>query len=272
MAALSLFPAFLYAANLVFFLVGLYVYVSLIRQIRARKAPAEDSPQPGRMFGFPEAIFAAVLMSLLLLNLAMAAAVPAAKLTPGDLVANLVITVVVLLILVGFLMLRRVNIDELAGFSRIGIVRAVATGGALLLLAYPLLNIADAITQRLIGDGSSRQNIVELFSGSRTMEERIMIIVLAVAIAPIAEEFVFRFFLYGVLRRYFGRFAGLAINSVLFAAVHQHLPAFGVLVVLGSCFTLAYEWSGSILVPMTMHSLFNSLSLILLAFPQISQQ
>ena len=269
MAALSLFSAFLYAANVVFLLLGLYVYVSLIRQISSRKFPPDDAPE--RSFGFPEAIFAAVLISLLLLNVVVAASLPPAQLTIRDLAANLVITIVVLIILVGFLSVRRIDIDALAGFSRMGVLRAAATGSALLLFAYPLLNMGDVITQYFTGEGS-KQNIVELFSGSRTMEERIIIILLAVVIAPVAEEFVFRFFLYGVVRRFFGRFVGLVFNAVLFAAVHQHLPAFGVLVLLGCCFTLAYEWSGSLLVPMTMHSLFNSLSLIFLAFPEMSQQ
>ncbi|MEP7071991.1 MAG: CPBP family intramembrane glutamic endopeptidase, partial [Verrucomicrobiota bacterium] len=90
-------------------------------------------------------------------------------------------------------------------------------------------------------------------------------------IAPMVEEFVFRFFLYGVLRRYAGRTLGVIISALLFAAVHAHLPSFGPLFVLGSCFTIAYEWSGSLLVPMTMHALFNALTLTALAFPQFQQ-
>jgi membrane protease YdiL (CAAX protease family) len=140
------------------------------------------------------------------------------------------------------------------------------------LAAYPLISLTDVITQRLFGSGSSKQNIVELFSGSRTIEQRIMIIVFAVAIAPVVEEFLFRFFLYGVLKRYFGCFLGITLNALLFAAAHTHLPSFAPLFVLGACFTIAYEWSGSILVCMTMHSLFNSLSLTVLAFPEIFPQ
>jgi len=132
--------------------------------------------------------------------------------------------------------------------------------------------VADAITQRLLGSGSSKQSIVELFNASQTISQRIMIIVFAVAIAPVAEEFLFRFFLYGVLKRYFGRLLGLTANALLFAAVHTHLPSFVPLFVLGSCFTIAYEWSGSILVSMTMHALFNSVSLALLAFPELFPQ
>ncbi|PYL15777.1 MAG: hypothetical protein DME30_10790, partial [Verrucomicrobia bacterium] len=103
-------------------------------------------------------------------------------------------------------------------------------------------------------------------------EQRVMIIVLAVVVAPISEEFIFRFFIYGVARRYFGIAVGLVINALLFAAAHTHLPSVAPLFVLGSCFTLAYEWSGSILVSMAMHSLFNSIQLILLAFPELVQQ
>ena len=99
------------------------------------------------------------------------------------------------------------------------------------------------------------------------MEQRVIIILLATAVAPIAEEFIFRFFLYGVIRRYFGRSIGLIISALLFAAVHAHLPSFAPLFVLGACFALAYEWSGSLLVSMTMHATFNAITLFALAFP-----
>ena len=96
-------------------------------------------------------------------------------------------------------------------------------------------------------------------------------ILLATVVAPIAEEFIFRFFLYGVIRRYLGRSIGLIVSALLFAAVHAHLPSFAPLFVLGACFTLAYEWSGSLLVSMTMHAIFNATTLLALAFPGILQ-
>ena len=75
-----------------------------------------------------------------------------------------------------------------------------------------------------------------------------------------------------MVKRYFGRGAGLLASAILFAAVHAHLPTFAPLFVLGACFTIAYEWSGSILVSMTMHALFNALTLTALAFPELIQQ
>ena len=267
----ALAPVLWSLATIGWFVVGLYVYVALIRQISVRTAPGETAPPP-RTFGLPEALVASLLMSLLVIGLVKGTAARAADLSTQDLINNFILTGIVVLILVAFLVFRGLDLDALAGFSKVGIVRAAAIGAILLLLAYPFVGLADTIMQHFLGQGSTRQNIVELFSGSRTMQQRIMIIVLAVAVAPAAEELVFRFFLYGVLRRYFGIVVGLIINALLFAAVHQHLPSFAPLFVLGSCFTLAYEWSGSILVSMTMHSLFNSVNLVLLAFPDLFQR
>jgi membrane protease YdiL (CAAX protease family) len=272
MFSAGVLTAFWAIIGAIFFLVGLYIYISLIRQISVRAASAPASGVPPKTFGLPEAIIAALLISLLVLSLVASASTPGRELSNTDLINNLVLTIVIVMILIGFLALRGFDINALAGFSKLGIVRAAAMGAVLLFFAYPLVSLAEAITEHFIGRGSSRQNIVELFSGAGGMQQRVIIIVLAVAVAPVAEELVFRFFLYGVLKRYFGIMPGLVISSLLFAAVHQHLPSFGPLFILGCCFTLAYEWSGSILVPMTMHSLFNSLSLVLLAFPELFQQ
>jgi CAAX protease family protein len=271
MFSVNFAPALWLILTLGWFLVALFIYVALIRQIHVRGAPPGD--QPFKTFGLPEAMIASFLISLLVLNLLIGASSTSPRdLNTRDLINNFILTAVVVVILLGFLRLRGFDLDALGGFSKVGIVRAAAIGAILLLMAYPFVGLADSIMQHFLGRGSARQSIVELFSGSPTMQQRVMIIVLAVAVAPAAEELVFRFFLYGVLRRYFGIGVGLFINALLFAAVHQHLPSFAPLFVLGASFTLAYEWSGSILVPMTMHSLFNSVNLVLLAFPDLFEQ
>jgi membrane protease YdiL (CAAX protease family) len=251
-------------------LVGLYIYVSVVRQIIAGRSTSTN--ESIKRFGFPEAILAGGLILLLLLGVLASASTSTIQFSGRLLLENLLFTLGIVLVVVAFLRLRGFNLNSLGGFSKTSFLRALSTGTILMFAAYPLIAVADALTQRLLGSGSSRQSIVELFNGSRTIQQRIVIIVFAVALAPAAEEFLFRFFLYGVLKRYFGRFFGLTANALLFAAVHTHLPSFAPLFVLGSCFTIAYEWSGSILVPMTMHALFNSVSLILLAFPELFSQ
>ena len=253
-----------------FLLTGVFIYVSLIRQISTRTPPSSE--ESNRTFGVPEAIVAALLISFLLLNVFVSVSRPTRQLTSADLAANLVLILVIVVMLAGFLKLRGLDFEQLGGFSKIGFLRAVSTGAVLLLAAWPLLVFVEALTRRLFGNGSSRQDIIEFFSSSGTIQQRILIIVLAVAIAPMVEEFLFRFFLYGIFRRYFGRFVGLIVNALLFAAVHAHLPSLAPLFVLGACFTLAYEWSGSILVAMSMHALFNAIQLTFLAFPEVYQQ
>jgi len=255
--------------SLLYLLASLYVYISLIYQISTRTQDASGAAAATRSFGLPEAILAALLILFLFLTIGASVSRPSIQFSAPNLLANFLLTSCVVLVIVTFLQFRGFDVGSLGGFFRLSFIRTLSTGTILLFFAYPLILLSDTITQRLFGGGSSRQNIVEFFSGSRTIQQRMMIIVFAVAIAPVVEEFLFRFFIYGVLRRYFGRLLGVTFSALLFAAAHAHLPSFAPLFVLGSCFAIAYEWSGSILVAMTMHSLFNSLTLTALAFPEI---
>jgi len=267
----AVFAGLLYA---VYLLLCIYIYVSLIRQIAARRTAPATEPPPLRGFGLAETVVALALLTWLLGNVVLWFYSEPRQTSMQDIVANLFFNIGLLLFLVAFLRFRRIDLNALAGFSKMSFARTFWTGGMLLLTAGPLIILAESITQSVFGNGvkASRQQIVDLFTGSETMGQRILIIILAIVVAPIFEEFVFRFFLYGVFKRYFGWFVGLALNASLFALVHLHLPSFVALFVLGSCLTIAYEWSGSILVSMTMHALFNAIMLTLLAFPQIFPQ
>ena len=266
----GLLPALSAAINAFFLVAGVYIYVSLLRQLAAR-TPDTEAP-PTRAFGWPEAVIALLLTSFFLLTLSGASTHNVSRLRSRDLIASAILTVGLLLAVAGFLRLRRFDLNSLGGFSKIGFFRTLITGGVLILAAYPLIFLADVLTQRVLRSAPQKQAIVEMFSESSTLEQRVLIIVLAVSLAPVAEEFIFRFFIYGVARRYFGRGIGVLASSLLFAAVHAHLPSFAPLFVLGSCFAIAYEWSGSILVPMTMHALFNAITLTALAFPELVRQ
>jgi membrane protease YdiL (CAAX protease family) len=255
--------------SILYLLASLYVYISLIYQISSRIPDDTGGEATTRKFGLPEAILASLLIFFLFLTIGASVSQPSIQFSVRNLLANLLVTGCVVLVIITFLQFRGFDVGWLGGFLKLSFIRTLSTAVILLFFAYPLILLGDTITQRLFGGGSSRQNIIEFFSGSRTIGQRMMIIVFAVAVAPVVEEFLFRFFIYGVLKRYFGRLLGVVFSALLFAAAHAHLPSFAPLFVLGSCFAIAYEWSGSILVSMTMHSLFNSLTLTALAFPEI---
>lgn len=251
-------------------IVALYVYLSLYRQVMARQSATAALGE--RQLGFPEAIAAFLIIAWFLVNLAAAAQIEQAVFQTRELLITGGLSLFIVTGLTALLQFRGFSVVSLGGFSRLGFGRILSTAAVLLFAAYPLLFAADGLSRRLLGGGSSKQQIVEMFTGSQTLDQRILIIILAITIAPFAEEFIFRFFLYGVLKRYLGRGTGLFLNSLLFGAVHAHLPSLLPLFVLGGCFTLAYEWSGSILVSMTMHALFNFFSLSALAFPDLLPQ
>ncbi len=259
------FTIFAAVINALFLGAGVYIYIALIRQIASRPVVASEE----KTFELPEALLAFALAGLFLLNAAFAPA-QSDKLVvhTRELLANALIAASLFIFIAAFLTIRGRQVGLLAGFSKLPFWRSLTTAIVLIFAAYPLILLADLFTQRVLGIPSSKQNIVELFSGTPTMQHRAIIIVLAVAVAPLVEEFVFRFFLYGVIRRYFGRFIGIISNAALFAAVHAHVPSAAPLFVLGLCFTIAYEWTGSIFVSMTMHAIFNSLTLVALAFPE----
>jgi membrane protease YdiL (CAAX protease family) len=252
---------------------GALVYIILICQISARRTAATSEPgvTSPKVFGLAELFVAITVVLFFLYMLIAAVSRPPPKVTTPLIIANELLFIAIVLLVMAYLRLRGFTVDALAGLSKITLKRALSTGVVLLLAALPLIAVAEVITQKLFG-GSSKQEIVDFFNSSATIAQRVTIIILAVVAAPIFEELIFRFFIYGALRRYFGVTIGLVLNSLIFAAAHTHLPSALPLFVLASCFTLAYEWSGSILVSMSMHALFNASQLTFLAFPDIFQQ
>jgi uncharacterized protein len=88
-------------------------------------------------------------------------------------------------------------------------------------------------------------------------------ILLVGVMAGIGEELLFR----GVLQRIFAvsfRNIHIAIwiTAILFSLVHLELQAFVPRVLLGAVFGYLYYWSGSLLVPIVLHFLYNSVQVV----------
>ena len=161
---------------------------------------------------------------------------------------------------------RGVRLREAFGLGRGGVGTVALGAFALLLLAFPLVTEAVELSRLLLAGAGYRntdpQDAVRFLSESPSLAARLAVGAQAVFLAPVQEELIFRGFLYGVARRYLGPAAGLVLVSALFAAIHLHAPVFAGLFVLAVCLTLAYEWSGSLLVPMAMHAMFNALTVV----------
>jgi CAAX protease family protein len=95
--------------------------------------------------------------------------------------------------------------------------------------------------------------------------ELLLFFLTGVLIAPIAEELFFRGILYCYFRRW-GVTMALAASTALFVVLHAHRGLPVTQIVGGLLFAVAYESSGNLMVPMTIHALGNlaifSLSLL----------
>lgn len=164
------------------------------------------------------------------------------------------------------LQLRGIKCREVFGFDRPGFLPGLGWAALLLALAYPLVEFSSVISDLLLSaSGSidnSQQQLVTFFIDSPPSPAKWLAAVFAVIVAPMQEEFLFRGYIYGVVRRYGGVPVGLLFNATLFAAIHLNLASFLPLFVLAVCLSLAYEFTGSLWVPMGMHAMFNSITLI----------
>lgn len=135
------------------------------------------------------------------------------------------------------------------------------------LALMPFLFFASLIYQGLLtlnGIPPSLQEIALLLSGDHPLWLRLTMIVMAVAIAPVFEETLFRGILLPIVSRRFGLGAGIFITSLLFASIHFHLPSQIPLMVVAAGFSLAYVYSGALWVPILMHGLFNGVNLAMM--------
>jgi membrane protease YdiL (CAAX protease family) len=90
----------------------------------------------------------------------------------------------------------------------------------------------------------------------------VMFVAVAVVMAPIFEEIVFRGFLFRGLSNSFGWVWGALISAAVFGGAHLQLDVFLPLAALGFILAWAYHRTGSLWTNITMHALFNAIAVL----------
>lgn len=247
--------------------VGLAVYARVVRQIAAQGGQVRVAD-----FDLPELLMSFVFAGFFLIGV-INALLPAKELaSPRD---DIGVVVNAALLFVAFTAgilaflhyARRLRLVELFGLHRLPVPVALAFAAGLVLAAWPLASGANLLAMHFLDGPIAPQPLVELFRQVASKGDRLAIakIVFAgVIVAPVCEELLFRGFFYGVWKRYLGPLGAGFLSCLLFAAFHTNLAAFAGLFVLAVCLNLAYERTGSLLVPIGMHALFNLLNLLVL--------
>lgn len=104
---------------------------------------------------------------------------------------------------------------------------------------------------------AERRLMVEFFSfdGWGTQVAKVLAVV---AVTPVGEELVYRGIVLRWLRRSYGRFAGISVSAVLFAAAHLSLRVFVPILLLGLFLGWVTDRSRSVMSAIVAHSIFNA--------------
>lgn len=199
-----------------------------------------------------------------------AATAEGAGMSAGGLVASMVFNLLMCAALLVYLhRIRGLNPAELFGLQHIHwrtLALVVLAFTVIILISVNLVSAATMKWLESFWPDQQPQETVRAFQESGSLGFRFLVIIAAVVIAPLAEEVLFRGFVYGVLKRYTDApFAALA-SSLMFAVIHMHVGSLLPLCMLAVLFCLAYEITGCLLTPMLLHAVFNGASVIGMIF------
>jgi membrane protease YdiL (CAAX protease family) len=184
----------------------------------------------------------------------------------GHIVSGAVIYASIVIFLVGLLVYRNLPPAGVFGLGSMAFARALGRSLLWLGAAYPLLMLVQAMVYGAAGGEMSPQEVVEFLQNAETPRDRLAVLAMAVVVAPVAEEMIFRGYLYPVGKKYLGPFLSMSATSLLFAVLHGHMGSIPALFTLAMCLGLAYEKSGTLVVPMIMHAVFNAVSVTAILF------
>lgn len=253
--------AALAALTVLLFGLGAGVYARVIARLRRTGGEVRAG-----CFDLPDLLVSAVLAMTFvgLLFRAVMAHGSDAPLKPEHVLPSSLMFAVFVIGVCVFLAYRGLRVTEVVGLARLGAAPVCGWAALLLLGALPFVGVVNAVTVLLLKNAAEQQPLAELFREAAQhgdVSTMMKIVAAGVIIAPLCEEFLFRGYFYGVGKRYAGAWISGLFTAALFAAFHASLTSLAGLFVLAIALTLAYERTGTLAVPITMHALFNATSL-----------
>ena len=104
------------------------------------------------------------------------------------------------------------------------------------------------------------QGIVQFLKSTDDALALTLLALVACIGAPVAEEVLFRGYIYPVTKTFTGAPVAMVFSGLLFATIHYNLLSLPVLFVMGILLALAYEKTRSLWVPIIGHAVFNSIT------------
>ncbi len=153
------------------------------------------------------------------------------------------------------------------GLNARSVIVALIAGPLVLLAVSPVVDLTQLAVPRIMlrfGLEPRPQEIPVEFLETESPWVTGIVIVFAVAVAPVMEELFFRGFLYRSLRRPIGILPAAVLSSAIFASFHLNLAAAPGLFLLGMGLILGFELTGTLGTAIVIHAMFNARSLLLM--------
>ncbi|GMV39603.1 MAG: hypothetical protein AMXMBFR64_13190 [Myxococcales bacterium] len=145
-----------------------------------------------------------------------------------------------------------------------GTPHAAVWGWLFYCMSLPAWMSAAFVNNALVSDETVLTNPVIPLLAEASSPSGFALLILSVGVlAPFFEEAFFRGFLYRALRDRLGVVAAVALSSLAFALVHLSFQTVLPLFALGCVMALAYEWTGSLVPSIMLHSVNNVVSVAL---------
>ncbi|BCU76527.1 type II CAAX endopeptidase family protein [Luteolibacter sp. LG18] len=113
--------------------------------------------------------------------------------------------------------------------------------------------------------GGTAQDTVELLKTSHDPVVLGLMAFIAVIVAPVCEEVIFRGYIYPVTKKFGGKWAAAVFTALVFGAAHGNLPALLPLFLLALGLIWLYEKTGSLWAPIAVHLCFNGATVLIQA-------
>jgi membrane protease YdiL (CAAX protease family) len=246
---------------------GVVIYARMLRRVRERGGRVETAA-----FGLTELLLSFFYFGLFAIGtllMGKKGGELARTPTSEDHLGGMVMLGLFGLLPLAFLAARGVSLTTLFGLRRQPWLRALWHSVLLIAAAFPICSAVGFAAAVLLGESARQQDVVVLYQNvaqGGPGPSLWLLIISAAIFHPIVEEVIFRGYLYAVFKGWAGAAASAFSTALLFGLVHGSLTHILPLTCLALLLTLAYEWSGSLLVPVSMHAVFNSVQLALLTW------
>jgi membrane protease YdiL (CAAX protease family) len=145
-------------------------------------------------------------------------------------------------------------------FSGIGL------GLTAFLVVQPFLQLVAVLEERAAQKGKIPdipvQQIIQVIAKTRSGWVVALAAIVAIVVAPISEELLFRGFLQPALGHWVGRWSAIVLSAAFFAAAHMDLYAMPTLLLLGIALAYVYDRTRSLAAPVALHMAFNGITML----------